>query len=272
MLDEQAKRKVREYRFTDAHFARLCELVFEHVGISLSESKCELVYGRLVHRLRKLGLEGFDDYLALITSGDVAELEEFTNALTTNLTSFFREGHHFDYLANTLLPEIAAETPSRRLRIWSAGCSTGEEPYSIAMVLAETLPDIERWGIRILATDVDTKVLSLGESGIYDEERITGISEQRRKRWFRRGRANNAGKVRVVPELRRMISFRQLNLLHDWPMGGPSISSFAAMWSSTSTKRRSEICSTASRGFWRTAADCSLVTRKACTESASASS
>jgi len=223
--DHQHRRAVDrelEFRFTDAHFRCLRDLALEHIGISLSDAKRTLVYGRLARRVRRLGLDNFDQYCELLQRDGGGELKYFTNAITTNLTAFFREPHHFDYLTATLLPELMRKKAAdKRLRIWSAGCSTGEEPYSIAMVLAETIPRLDLWDVRILATDIASDVLATGESGIYSENRIAGLSPGRKKRWFQKGRAGNAGKVRVVPELRRLIRFRKLNLVDIWPMRGP---------------------------------------------------
>lgn len=212
----------REFRFDDQDFAFLRDMVREQTGINLSEAKRELVYSRLSRRLRQLGLSGFSEYCALLQQGDAEELVRMVNALTTNLTAFFREQHHFDYLRQHLLPELVRHDDGRRrLRVWSAGCSTGQEPYSIAMVLAETLTDIENWDARILATDLDTDVLEFGRLGIYTQDKVDKIERARLQRWFLRGRDRNAGKVRVVSELRRLITFRQLNLIRKWPMRGP---------------------------------------------------
>lgn len=212
----------REFDFTEQHFQELRQIVRKHTGIHLSEAKRELVYSRLSRRLRKLGLKGFGEYCDVLDSVDETELTEFINAITTNLTSFFREVHHFDYLAENILPDLLARRKdSRILRIWSAGCSTGEEPYSIAITLRESIPRIEDWDVRILATDLDSNVVARGKQGIYTLERIQGLSQQRMQRWFRKGKGANEGKVRVVSELREMIAFRQLNLMHEWPMKGP---------------------------------------------------
>lgn len=212
----------REFAFTDQNFQNLRRIVREHTGISLTEAKRELVYSRLSRRLRKLNLKGFDEYTELLKTDDQGELTEFTNAITTNLTSFFREVHHFDYLAQTILPGILEhQRHSARLRVWSAGCSTGEEPYSIAIILSEVLPRIQEWDVRILATDLDSNVVAHAADGVYAQERIKGLSQQRMRRWFRKGKGANEGKVRVVPELREIVSFRQLNLMHPWPMNGP---------------------------------------------------
>jgi chemotaxis protein methyltransferase CheR len=197
-------------------------MALEHIGISLSDAKQALVYGRLARRLRQLGLDSFDQYCELLQRDGGGELKQFTNAITTNLTAFFREPHHFDYLAATVVPELKRnKAAAKRLRIWSAGCSSGEEPYSIAMVLAEAIPRLDLWDAQILATDIDCDVLAKGESGIYAENRIAGLSPIRKKRWFLKGGAGSAGNVRVVPELRRLIRFQKLNLVDNWPMRGP---------------------------------------------------
>ncbi len=214
--------KQREFAFSEQNFQNLRQIVHDHTGIFLTEAKRELVYSRLSRRLRKLNLPSFDAYCELLKKENSTELTDFINAITTNLTSFFREAHHFEYLANTVLPglmERRRQTP--RIRIWSAGCSTGEEPYTIAITLKEAMPRIEDWDVRILATDLDSNVLAHAESGIYSQERIEGLSRERITRWFKKGTGNNAGKVRVASELRDLITFRQLNLMHEWPMKGP---------------------------------------------------
>lgn len=214
--------KQREFEFTERDFERLRKIVREHTGIHLSDAKRELVYSRLSRRLRALGMRSFDAYSELLGQGDQAEMTEFINAITTNLTSFFREPHHFDYLASTVLPALmAARSGARRLRIWSAGCSTGEEPYSLAIVLKEAMQAMSGWDVKILATDLDSNVIARAQRGVYQRERIEGLSKQRIQRWFRKGAGNNAGRVRVVPELQELITFRQLNLMHEWPMKGP---------------------------------------------------
>jgi chemotaxis protein methyltransferase CheR len=213
---------VREFRFTDRDFHRIRTLVSQLTGIALSEAKREMVYSRLARRLRQLGLASFGDYCAWLEAGHNEELTQFVNAITTNLTAFFREPHHFDYLATTLLPALRrTRAQSRRLRLWSAGCSSGEEPYSMAMVLKEAFPAANGWDIKILATDIDSNVLATACQGVYSADRVSGISPQRLRRWFRKGVGANAGLVRVVPELQELITFRQLNLMDAWPMRGP---------------------------------------------------
>lgn len=211
----------REFRFTKRDFDRIRALVRQHTGIALSDAKRDMVYSRLARRLRRLGFESFEPYCTLLEKGDSEELVQLVNAITTNLTAFFREAHHFDYLAATVLPRLWQDkAASRRLRIWSAGCSTGEEAYSIAMVVKETLPPARVWDVKILATDIDSDVLAVAQRGVYKEERVHGLSHPRLQRWFRRGAGTNAGLVRVVPELQELITFRQLNLMHEWPMRG----------------------------------------------------
>ncbi|MFQ5470045.1 MAG: CheR family methyltransferase [Gammaproteobacteria bacterium] len=214
--------KERDFAFTDSDFVTIRHLVKDHTGISLSDAKKDMVYSRLSRRLRQLELDDFKSYSQLIIDGQGDELTHFTNAITTNLTSFFREEHHFNYLANTVLPDIIKNNgASRRLRIWSAGCSTGEEPYSIAIILKEILPRNQTWDAKILATDLDSNVVATAKSGVYSEERIKHISENRKKKWFRQGNQGSAGLVSVSIELKELITFKQLNLLHNWPMKGP---------------------------------------------------
>jgi len=214
--------KTREFRFTSADFRFIRDLVAGRTGIVLSDNKRDLVYGRLSRRLRELNMKRFGDYCDLLQSGHDEEMVNFVNAITTNLTSFFREEHHFEYLGKTLLPALMETKTDRRLRIWSAGCSTGEEPYSIAMVLHEAMGyAIDSWDVRILATDLDTNVLAKGRSGVYEQSRVEGMSRQRLKRWVQKGRGENAGLVRMSSELRELITFRQLNLMEAWPMTGP---------------------------------------------------
>jgi chemotaxis protein methyltransferase CheR len=210
--------KQREFEFGIEDFCALRDLVKRIAGINLAESKQELVYGRISRRLRALSLGSFREYRELLDGPDgEQEIVEFCNAITTNLTSFFREGHHFEYLREQLLLPRAA-SGNRKLRIWSSACSTGEEPYSIAMTVAEALPDWERWDIKILATDLDSDVLARAKAGVYKGERLSGLAAQRRSRAFQQ---TGPDEFRVKPELQSMITFKQLNLMHDLPMRGP---------------------------------------------------
>ena len=211
-----------DYVLTDTQFHRIRQLVREHTGIALSEAKRQLVYGRLARRLRALKLESFGEYIELLERGVAVELEEFTNAITTNLTSFFRESHHFDYLASDVLPKIVAkDAGTRRARIWCCAASTGEEPYSIAMVLREAENILNGFDVKLLATDLDSAVLATGAAGVYNAERLKSVSNARVSRFFRKGSGEHTGKFRAEDELRNLITFKQLNLMNEWPVRGP---------------------------------------------------
>ncbi|TDJ66743.1 MAG: chemotaxis protein CheR [Proteobacteria bacterium] len=212
----------REYAFSDGDFNRLRNLVADHTGISLSDAKKDLVYGRLSKRLRALGLTSFSTYADYVADDVGDEIENFTNAITTNLTSFFRESHHFEHLEKIVLPILKmSNAKSRRIRIWSAGCSTGEEPYSIAISVIEADPELANWDVKILATDLDSNCVRHAAVGIYDHERIESLPDERRCRWFRKGSGEFEGKVLVDHQLQDMITFKELNLMHDWPIRGP---------------------------------------------------
>jgi len=212
----------KEFKFTNKDFGKIREFVKEHTGITLSDAKKTMVYGRLSRRLRKLNIPTFNEYFSVVTATDSDEFVNFINAITTNLTSFFREEHHFNYLKDNVIPELLVKkSHTRQLRIWSAGCSTGEEPYSIAMALYESIPDIESWDIKILATDLDTNVLAHGSNGVYDIERISALSSERKRTWYLKGKGKHSGSVKVDGRLRDLISFKQLNLMGEWPMRGP---------------------------------------------------
>jgi chemotaxis protein methyltransferase CheR len=211
----------REFNFTTDHFNRLRSLVGQHTGISISDAKQELVYSRLSRRLRQLNMDSFEAYCGMLEAGDASEVPQFINAITTNLTAFFREGHHFEILSDKVIPEIIDRNyKTRQIRIWSAGCSTGEEPYSIAIVVRELLANARGWDAKILATDIDSGVLETAQNGIYAEERISGLSRERLQSSFRKGAGANLGLVKIAPELQRMVVFRQLNLMDAWPMRG----------------------------------------------------
>jgi len=210
----------REFTFSDRQFKRLRVFVAQQTGIALTEAKKDMVYGRLSKRIRANFDGNFQAFCDAIENGDAQEQDFLINAITTNLTAFFREAHHFDYLRGRLLPDLMRRNAaSRKLRIWSAGCSTGEEPYSIAMCLAAE-KQLADWDIKILATDLDANVLKHAEAGIYSEDRLSKLPEQERQ-WFQRGRGSKAGLVRLKPALRQRVTFKRLNLLNDWPMRGP---------------------------------------------------
>ena len=209
----------REFTFTPKDFQFIRKLVAEQTGIALSEAKTHMVYSRLSRRLRSLNIPTFAQYCDYLTGDNSEELTHFINAITTNLTAFFRENHHFEHLAHTLLPELFATKTKRRVRIWSAGCSTGEEPYSIAVVLRENMPKNGGWDIKVLGTDLDSNVVAKAASGIYQESSLNGVSQTRIKKYF--SRTGKTGQLTVKPEIRELITFKQLNLMHDWPMKGP---------------------------------------------------
>ncbi len=210
-----------EFEFTDSEFKRLREIVHLRTGIALSEAKRELVYGRLARRLRKLNLNSFAEYCRLVEGTESTELQELTNAITTNLTSFFREGYHFEQLAKEALPYAESKRlATRRIRLWSAGCSTGEEPYSLAIVLREALAHLPNWDVKLLATDIDSKVVAAASEGLYAAERFKGVPNERVRHWFRQP-ADRPGFSEASDELKQLITFRQLNLLDPWPMKGP---------------------------------------------------
>ena len=203
---------------TQANFDVIRKIAYEVTGINLSDHKKNMIYGRLARRIRQRGLSSFDDYCRLIELPDNDEMTDFINAITTNLTSFFRENHHFEFLRETAFPELVRKNAaSKRVRIWSAGCSTGEEPYSISICAKEKLPT-SQWDIKILATDLDTNVVAHGKRGVYAIDRVESLEADLRKRWFL---VSESGReVRVKSALQELITFKPLNLLGKWPMGG----------------------------------------------------
>ncbi|HEY0330887.1 MAG TPA: protein-glutamate O-methyltransferase [Rhodopseudomonas sp.] len=211
----------QEFALHDGDFRKIANLVMETTGIVISDRKRAFISGRLGRRLRTLGLSGFGDYCRLLESdaGD-AERLMLVNAITTNHTAFFREPHHFEALAANVLPSINAAQGQRggRLRIWSAGCSTGEEPYTLAMLLCEQSAQLADWDVKILATDLDTNVVAHAAAGIYDAERVESIPGNFRKKYFT---AQADGRGVMGEAVRSLISFAPLNLLQGWPMRGP---------------------------------------------------
>ncbi len=214
-------RPAQVYAFSREDFDYLRNLVSAQTGISLAENKYDMLYGRLARRVRSLGLADFAAYVRLIRDGHPGELEELINAVTTGLTGFFREPHHFAFLAEQLEPTLRArQSAGGPVRIWSAGCSTGEEPYSIAITLLETLGADERWQPQVLATDLDTRALARASAGIYPLEAVRDLSPARLRRWFLRGRGRREGQVRLREAARALVSFRKLNLMEDWGLRG----------------------------------------------------
>ena len=222
LRDALAAPRVREFVFGNEDFEALRKLVKEITGINLSDQKRELVYGRLARRLRALHLRTFAEYRDLLASDGGREISELCNAITTNLTSFFRESHHFDYLREQVLQPLAANRPGqRRVRIWSAGCSTGEEAYSLAMTVVESFPDLRTWDVKILATDLDSDVLAKAQRGVYTADRVRSMAPQRLSRFFVEKRGREGPQYEVSRELASLITFKQLNLMHSLPMKGP---------------------------------------------------
>lgn len=212
-----------DFLFTERDFEWLRTVANQHSGIMLPGTKRNMLYSRLAKRLRSLGLKKFSEYRALLESGDGEEFKEFINALTTNLTAFFRESHHFEHIQDVVLPALVpTRRPKRRVSVWSAGCSTGEEPYTLSMVMHKTLPELGGgWEYRVLATDLDTKVLASAAAGIYPLERVEKLDIEILRRYFLRGGGAFEGKVHIKPEIQAPVTFEQLNLVKEWSMKEP---------------------------------------------------
>ncbi|CNI63500.1 chemotaxis methyltransferase CheR [Yersinia enterocolitica] len=206
---------IQRLPLSDVHFRRICQLIYQRAGIVLADHKREMVYNRLVRRLRLLDINDFGQYLALLESDpNSAEWQAFVNALTTNLTAFFREAHHFPILAEH------ARQRSGNYSVWSTAASTGEEPYSIAMTLSDALGN-RAGACQVMASDIDTQVLEKATSGVYRQDELRSLSAQQMQRYFLRGTGPHQGMVRVRPELANMIQFQQLNLLApEWALPG----------------------------------------------------
>jgi chemotaxis protein methyltransferase CheR len=215
MLKEK-RQEDREFDFTANDFARVRKLIYQHAGISLSEAKTDMVYSRVGRRLRSVGIKSFKDYLdTLENDNNPDEWQAFTNALTTNLTSFFREEHHFPILAEHL------RQITKPIKIWCSAASTGEEPYTIAMTACEAFGTLKP-PVEIIATDIDTNVLAIAAKGVYPYERVNKLTEKQRKDFFQKGTGAQEGSVRVRSELRNLISFQPLNLLDpQWSLKEP---------------------------------------------------
>ncbi|WP_340679536.1 CheR family methyltransferase [Paraglaciecola sp.] len=196
----------REFSFSQQDFENVRNILYKKSGIRLADSKDSMVYSRLARRLRVLRITSVTDYLKYLDENNTEE-QQFINALTTNLTSFYREKHHFPILQDYLVSH-----PGKR-RIWCAASSTGEEPYSIAMTVAETF-DSFTTPVEIIASDIDSVVLEKARAGIYSQDSVRDLSAEQLKRFFHRGKMSNNGFVRAVPELRKMVNFRQINLTH----------------------------------------------------------
>jgi chemotaxis protein methyltransferase CheR len=214
----------REFQFSETDFRSLVALARERTGISLSDSKRNLIYSRLSRRLRALGMTSFRAYRDYLASPEgEREIESFINSISTNLTKFFRESHHFDHLRDRVampFAQTASGKISQRLRLWSAGCSTGEEPYSIAAVLRRAIPNIDQQDVRLLATDIDTEVLGKAARGEYPAASIEDVPENYRGTISPKSSRSSSGAVVMGDDLKSLISFRHLNLMEPWPMRG----------------------------------------------------
>lgn len=211
----------KNYVLTDSEYKDICSLVYSNTGIILNEEKRKLAYSRFSRRLKELNLNTFHEYCEIVRSGDRQEMAHFANAITTNLTSFFRESHHFDRLVDEVMPVLLKKS-SRKIRIWSAGCSTGEEPYSLGISILKKYPDITNWDFKILATDLDSKVLETASRGIYKAQGLNTLDDPTiAKNWFKTGMSEGVECVQILPQVRELIQFKKLNLMdQSWPMKG----------------------------------------------------
>ena len=206
----------REFPMSDENFGVISKVAYQYTGIKLPDEKRQMIYSRIARRIRALSLDDFDQYCALIIDDQNEEFNEFINAITTNLTSFFRENHHFEYLESTVIPGLKKANSDRKVRIWSAGCSTGEEPYSIAMTLLKNFGLSSGWDLKILATDLDSNVVTTGRNGLYAADRVSGMKPELIEKWF--NASDDGSRYEVVQRAKDLIQFNRLNLLDNWPM------------------------------------------------------
>lgn len=211
---------------TDEQFVRICRLVYEHCGINLHEGKKELVRARLAKMLRKYHFKTYDQYIDFVLDDPTqTTFYEMIDQISTNLTSFFREPKHFEYLRRQFLPALIQKkqkTSQLRIRAWSAGCSSGEEPYSIAITLLEAVPLPQSWNIRILATDISTRTLHAAQKGLYEPQRVDNLSTELKSRYLKPKKDKSAPLLyEVSPALRSILTFKYLNLMDPWPFRGP---------------------------------------------------
>jgi chemotaxis protein methyltransferase CheR len=206
-----------EFALGEREFERIRARLYEVAGISLSDAKRTLVIARLSRIVRTMRLPSFNAYMDFLErQGNGQDAQDFVNALTTNLTRFWREEHHFTHLEGHVGELIKSRT-SKRLRIWSAGCSTGQEPYTIALGLLGAFPELRRWDLKILATDIDTSVIAKAATAVYPESELNGLSRERAAMFERM----DDGRVRVPQAAASLVSFKPLNLMAPWPMKGP---------------------------------------------------
>ena len=211
---------LRSVEFSAAQFDQIRQILYRTCGIDLKAGKENLVEARLTKRLRHLGLDDFDAYIRRVEEdGTGGELAFMVDALTTNKTSFFREDQHFDFLRQQVLPELGRR--SRKVRIWCAGCSSGEEPFTLAILLREAWPDVDRMDVRILATDISDTVLGEARQSVYSQEKLEEVPPPLRHKYFARAASGGPDSFQVVPEVRKLVHFAALNLIGPWPMSGP---------------------------------------------------
>lgn len=211
-----------EYPLSRRDLTDIAAMIYADAGIYLNDSKASLVYSRLSKHIRSLGLSGFKEYCALVSSPDGAHARrEMLSHLTTNFTRFFRENHHFEHLRDEVLPGLISRAKNGgRVRIWSAACSDGQEPYSIALTVLSLLPNAADYDFKILASDIDPKILAQARAGIYDEGALETVSPAMRKQWFQEVDAGGRRKFQIDDKVKRLITFNELNLMTQWPFKG----------------------------------------------------
>lgn len=211
-----------EYPLTRRDLNEIAAMIYSDAGIALNDSKASLVYSRLSKHIRNLGLSGFRAYCQLVSSPEGAgERREMLSHLTTNFTRFFRENHHFEHLRDEVLPGLVQRAKSGgRVRIWSAASSDGQEPYSIALTVFQAFPNVLDYDFKILATDIDPKILAIARQGAYDEQALETVSPAIRKQWFKEVEINGRRKFQVDERLKRLITYNELNLMAQWPFKG----------------------------------------------------
>lgn len=212
-----------EFPLTKEDFRQIADIAYSDAGIDLGEAKASLVYSRLTKRLRALHLESFRSYCSLLLNdGGADERQQMVAALTTNVTRFFREEHHFEHLKeHVVAPLVSKARAGAPVRIWSAACSSGEEPYSIALSILSLIPEAASLNIRVLATDIDPNVLEKGQAGVYGTTAMAPVPADMRQRWFSIETGGDGKVWRAGEELRKLVVFRKLNLIGEWPMRGP---------------------------------------------------
>jgi len=216
----EAVQHTPEFLYTDEDFRQIKGMIYDDAGIFLPDTKKNLVYSRLARRLRQLNISTFEDYVLYVQSrAGRKERGQLINALTTNLPHFFREPHHFELFRKQCVSDALKKTAvGGRYRIWSAGCSTGEEPYSLAIALLDEAPELADLDVKILATDIDSDVIDRAKKGVYTEDIVSPVEPRLRQRYFETGWGPNSDRFVVGDDLRSMISFRTLNLMQPWPM------------------------------------------------------